>query len=288
VPNLGTIANGELDREELEDQEEVNFAAVAATGLSTPIEEGHGEGVELRRLKDVPTVAVQTMARSDSAMTFQSYDCSSSRSSTLSSQTSAPAVTADTRMSFCNPHYVDEEEEKPAEQIRREKSSYLLERDESSHEFAAALNSPADSLLADANEFGAKLCKDLVEMGPTTSSKRAVVRPKSFVGLETEGASDYPSLPGVVRVRKGVEDSTDGGGSHKQAKPAKPARPVSAEVSSLRSSRLQHEQKQQQQQHQQQQQLTLLMYVVGGRESGQSTVFRRPISVWRLDLTKTF
>ena len=35
-------------------------------------------------------------------------------------------------------------------------------------------------------------------------------------------------------------------------------------------------------------QLTLLMYVVGGREVGQVTVFRRPISVWRLDLTKTF
>ncbi len=36
------------------------------------------------------------------------------------------------------------------------------------------------------------------------------------------------------------------------------------------------------------QQLLLLMYVVGGREVGQVTVFRRPISVWRLDLTKTF
>ncbi len=36
------------------------------------------------------------------------------------------------------------------------------------------------------------------------------------------------------------------------------------------------------------QQLLLLMYIVGGREVGQVTVFRRPISVWRLDLTKTF
>ncbi len=36
------------------------------------------------------------------------------------------------------------------------------------------------------------------------------------------------------------------------------------------------------------QQLVLLMYIVGGREVGQVTVFRRPISVWRLDLTKTF
>ena len=36
------------------------------------------------------------------------------------------------------------------------------------------------------------------------------------------------------------------------------------------------------------QQLTLLMYIVGGREVGQVTVFKRPISLWRLDLTKTF
>ncbi len=41
-------------------------------------------------------------------------------------------------------------------------------------------------------------------------------------------------------------------------------------------------------QSRQQQQLTLLMYIVGGREVGQVTVFKRPISVWRLDLTKTF
>jgi hypothetical protein len=32
--------------------------------------------------------------------------------------------------------------------------------------------------------------------------------------------------------------------------------------------------------------LMLLMYVLGGREVGQVTVFRRPLSVWRLDLTR--
>jgi hypothetical protein len=30
------------------------------------------------------------------------------------------------------------------------------------------------------------------------------------------------------------------------------------------------------------------MYIVGGREVGQVTVFKRPISMWRLDLTRTF
>ena len=35
-------------------------------------------------------------------------------------------------------------------------------------------------------------------------------------------------------------------------------------------------------------QLMLLMYIIGGREVGQVTVFKRPISIWRLDLTKTF
>jgi hypothetical protein len=34
-------------------------------------------------------------------------------------------------------------------------------------------------------------------------------------------------------------------------------------------------------------QLSLLMYVIGGRV-GQVTVFNRPISLWKLDLTKTF
>ena len=35
-------------------------------------------------------------------------------------------------------------------------------------------------------------------------------------------------------------------------------------------------------------QLKLLMFIVGGREIGQVTVFKRPISMWKLDLTKTF
>ena len=35
-------------------------------------------------------------------------------------------------------------------------------------------------------------------------------------------------------------------------------------------------------------QLKLLMFIVGGREIGQVTLFKRPISMWKLDLTKTF
>ena len=35
-----------------------------------------------------------------------------------------------------------------------------------------------------------------------------------------------------------------------------------------------------------QSELQLHMYIVGGREVGQVTVFRRPLSIWRLDLTK--
>ena len=34
--------------------------------------------------------------------------------------------------------------------------------------------------------------------------------------------------------------------------------------------------------------LLLLLFLIGGREVGQVTVFKRPISIWRLDLTKTF
>ena len=34
-------------------------------------------------------------------------------------------------------------------------------------------------------------------------------------------------------------------------------------------------------------QLSLMMYVIGGRV-GQVTVFNGPISLWKLDLTKTF
>ena len=34
-------------------------------------------------------------------------------------------------------------------------------------------------------------------------------------------------------------------------------------------------------------QLSLMMYVIGGR-LGQVTVFNGPISIWKLDLTKTF
>merc|ERR1719323_2403205 len=75
------------------------------------------------------------------------------------------------RLSFANPNYVGPEKTLPPPPHR---PLHQLTRDESHQSFAQALNSPADSLYSDYQDFQARLSKDFVEM-----PSRGRPRPKS-------------------------------------------------------------------------------------------------------------
>lgn len=165
--------------------------------------------------------------------------------------------------------------------------SNTLLRDDSHQSFAQALNSPADSLFSDFQDFHARLnqvrtdsdfhytyvlfnkflCQDFVELHSISENgedKKKNARPTSaFVGqaspIKAEESSSGIALRDVS---------------------AKKPRPVSADF--MRDNKVMPGSTETEQT------LTLLMFVVGGREVGQVTVFKRPISIWKLDLTKTF
>lgn len=272
---------------------------------------------------------------SDSAFTFQSYDCSS-RSSTLSttspstnmsksfsinkgftlgelklvdleeeekaaqfyasqefqssisgyeSNADDSAEDAKSRMSFANPNYLSPEVQSQMEKKQEIRSNVLL-RDDSHQSFAQALNSPADSLFSDYHEFHSRLNQDFVELDSLGNhkctnnlgqGKTVNKRPlSSYESTTTESSIS------TVPIRKHTRPLSVEIGRDNKVAPEMDANPVrnptSSVVKKLPS----------QSQSQQGRQLVLMMYIVGGREVGQVTVFRRPISIWKLDLTKTF
>ena len=270
---------------------------------------------------------VAKLAKSDSSYTFQSYDCSS-RSSTISSSNKSSAVRksssinrgfninninniklidleeeeraaafyssdefsslsgyesietvndeddAESTMSFANPHYLGPDVQAILDRKKTARNNVLL-RDESHQSFANALNSPTDSLFSDYQDFHARLNQDFVEMNSFAGQnmKAPTQRPKSmaFPSPDTE-----KSFVNGVPMR---EVKPEGQGQKK-------VRPVSAEI--CRDNRVSPMMMGEVQNGGDANQLMLLMYIIGGREIGQVTVFKRPISVWRLDLTKTF
>jgi hypothetical protein len=256
-------------------------------------------------------------SRSDSAYTFQSYDCSS-RSSTLSSNDSTmSSASSSTRMSksssinrgftvssgdsrlvdveeeehgslpsptgststlgFSNPHYLASDVEAMLER-KRQVHAHLLLRDDSHRSFAQALSSPADSLFSDYQDFHARLNQDFVEM--------ACVRPQQTADDKRNG--------GGTRPRSVVYESSVGGpsgsASDRRAGFSAKVRPLSADISpaDLERQRCASSAASCASEAKDDNHLMLLMYVLGGREVGHVTVFKRPISIWRLDLTKTF
>ena len=270
-----------------------------------------------------PSTSNNHVGRSDSAYTFQSYDCSSSRSSTLSSNESSGSdgcggggktggnssilpTSISQRFSelaakldnpdednnkagFANPHYLSPEVQAMLEKKRLQRTNVLL-RDDSHQSFAQALNSPADSLFSDYQEFHARLNQDFVELNnfpgdnanpppPTSrSSKPQQQRPKSAHVSETSEfsttsikSSSSSTRPSSAQPRPLSTVDTSAPIRDNKVSPIndKPADRDSVDGGDTTN-------------------LLLLMFVVGGREVGQVTVFRRPISLWKLDLTKTF
>jgi len=156
-----------------------------------------------------------------------------------------------------------------------------LTRDESHQNFAAALNSPAESLISDYQDFHARLNHDLVEMNPSErllSCQKPAVKITSFSQVKLR-----PKTTPVLPRRKprpvssgNVELSSNKHYSSNPTSVTPPPRP-----SALSDDEFKHSEQGGKNQ------LSLLMYVIGGRV-GQVTVFNGPISLWKLDLTKTF
>jgi len=232
------------------------------------------------------------VGRSDSQFTFQSYDCSS-RNSTLSSRPAngeaarlveveeeggretsddfstisgydsleaglnfnsecANISSTDCLLSFSNPNYSGPElarvGQKPErEVVNRRRLGGLRDEEDQHTTFAAALMSPP---VDDLPHPGAAL--ELREAG-SLSREREVgkTRPKSaFLGAATTELQEVASEVRRQRpLSTGEEDLPACNGFYPP-------------------------------------QLRLLMYVIGGREVGQVTVFRRPLSIWRLELTR--
>ena len=304
------------------------------------------KGLEMVEMKP------STTKRSDSSYTFQSYDCSSSRSSTLSSNppinnntnsrplmgtrvlpprnhrildietesnsaknndsSSSAYYSADEMSSisgyesiaetaninnkknnssnltsFSNPNYLCPDAKTIVERKQQKnKFDETLVTSESHQNFAAALNSPAESLISDYHDFHARLHHDLVDLNPSQESliqKPAVkitsfnnasmvrLRPKTTPvlprrprpmssGLELGSKANFASLKSNLSDDESVKNEK-----------ARPHNEAGGEAATGGRKN----------------QLNLLMFVLGGRV-GQVTVFNGPISLWKLDLTKTF
>ena len=194
--------------------------------------------------------------------------------------------------------------------------------------FAQVLNSPAESLISDYHDFHARLNRDFVELKSSANSgikklASAAGRPKSshfahssniFESLSSNVSSNHyyqsvdeeesedlipqcandveseevcmrkavaytPQLSRKTTVGNGAKRPLSTGSSvtSSMQKRTLPQQPLREKIGSDLS-----------RQGDNRKQLKLLMYIVGGREASQVTLFKRPISIWRLDLTQTF
>ena len=275
---------------------------------------------------------------------------------------SRKTIGCDSRLSFANPHYLCPDVEnimekrggpKPEKKIHNVFGERMLGivRDELSHEnFAQALNSPAESLISDYNDFQARLNHDLVELkGKNTASLSAKSSTRNntlqnnidnaschyyqTVEEYTEDDSRFndPNHVELVQLRTKPSKTIHTpsmtpqlgrkmGGHSQNNKPTRPlstgsilssnssfATATNAGMGTLRRRLPQQPIDEEKNDHfnsscsnfnektiengqpsNNRNQLKLLMYIVGGREIGQVTLFKRPISMWKLDLTKTF
>ena len=275
---------------------------------------------------------------------------------------SRKTIGCDSRLSFANPHYLCPDVEnimekrggpKPDKKIHTIFGERMLGivRDELSHEnFAQALNSPAESLISDYNDFQARLNHDLVELkgkNNVSLSAKSSTRNSTLQNNIDNASCHYyqtveeytkddsrfndPNHVELVQLRTKPSKTIHTpsmtpqlgrkmGGHSQNNKPTRPlstgsilssnssfATATNAGMGTLRRRLPQQpidEEKNEQfnssgskfndksiengQPSNNRNQLKLLMYIVGGREIGQVTLFKRPISMWKLDLTKTF
>ena len=275
---------------------------------------------------------------------------------------SRKTIGCDSRLSFANPHYLCPDVEnimekrggpKPDKKIHTIFGERMLGivRDELSHEnFAQALNSPAESLISDYNDFQARLNHDLVELkgkNNASLSAKSSTRNNALQNNIDNASCHYyqtveeytkddsrfndPNHVELVQLRTKPSKTIHTpsmtpqlgrkmGGHSQNNKPTRPlstgsilssnssfATATNAGMGTLRRRLPQQpidEEKNDQfnssgskfndksiengQPSNNRNQLKLLMYIVGGREIGQVTLFKRPISMWKLDLTKTF
>ena len=276
------------------------------------------------------------------------------------------------RMSFANPHYLCADVKNILEKTNggacagrkmSQVSSVFGERmlgivrDELSHEnFAQALNSPAESLISDYNDFHARLNHDLVELKGgenneivfSQSSNKNVKSPTGDSTLDYASSHYYQTVEDELQDAAKFHDPNHVQLVQLRTKPSKTihtpsmtpqlGRKMGQNNTSTKSSRplstgsllssnssstglqntssamgtlrrrlpqqpiyedrnlqshnndLQPEDRRfgNVQNTANRNQLKLLMYIIGGREIGQATLFKRPISMWKLDLTKTF
>lgn len=277
-------------------------------------------------------------------------------------------IRCESRLSFANPHYLCPEvqdilekrsgttSEKKISQISNVFGERMLGivRDDLSHEnFAQALNSPAESLVSDYNDFHARLSHDLVELKSNTnqilSSESSTTNVKLPEGTDHSSNKYYQTVEEEDREEDTITDTSDVELLQLRPKPSKTihtpsmtpqlgrkirlhsngyksnrplstgsilssnSSPTAVGSSSTNPGMATLRRRLPQQpiydagtlpsrrnelnlaaknisngQTTNRNQLKLLMYIVGGREIGQATLFKRPISMWKLDLTKTF
>lgn len=201
------------------------------------------------------------------------------------------------RLSFANPNYLAPDVQEMVERKKMTRAQFVARESESNHSLAQALNSPADSLFSDFQDFHSRLNKDLSTFElDSFSSREASVRNGSQVGKQRPKSAFLN--PGLRTSDEDLDTiSTDSRVSSATTVPVtiKRQRPLSAEirrpesqVSPVGSCDSMGRPVRPPGMDPNHNQLNLLMYIIGGREVGQVTVFRRPISIWKLDLTKTF
>lgn len=284
---------------------------------------------------------------------------------------SRKTIGCESKMSFANPHYLCPDaqtiyEKRGGTNACQKKMSQVssvfgermlgLVRDDLSHEnFAQALNSPAESLISDYNDFQARLNHDLVELKTknneilSAESSAKIVKsnlPNSIdaasnhyyqtVEEEHQNGSNFvaPNHVELVQLRtkpsktihtpsmtpqlgrkigqhttaprstrplstgsilsgnssfttSSSSTSNTGKGTLRRCLPQQPIEEEKTSQFYKNGSNLEGK-KFGNGQPPNRNQLKLLMFIVGGREIGQVTLFKRPISMWKLDLTRTF
>ena len=322
VPNLASlILNNRKDIPEVADSIELlDFTEQVPESVKDSPQEGS---------KTFITEAIiETVNKSDSSYTFQSYDCSSRSASTEASKSNKAATKlvdlessamsddysslsgyesiesnyevalskkvedmkakfneGKLTTSFANPHYLCPE----VQTIVESKNNGMISKyGEKLNQESLALNSPAESLISDYHDFQARLNRDFVEPKP----KKFSLRPRSahfqptileslssnhyYQSVDNEENEDLIPKSEKVEVPLRKKAMTPQLGRKSSAG----QRPLSTGSPKVQRRALP--------QQPSEKQLKLFMYIVGGREVGQVTVFRRPVSMWRLDLTKTF
>ena len=134
-------------------------------------------------------------------------------------------------------------------------------------------------------DFHARLNHDLVEMKPNqsllaahksavkiTSFANVKMRPKPLTTPVLPSRKPRPVSSGTVEMLKKPLPPVSSNKAFSDDECQSPPLSTRTEKKGLRDGK---------------NQLNLLMYIIGGRQ-GQITVFNGPISLWKLDLTKTF